>query len=319
MNFPLFLQDSEWDSPVFKVLASNDTGAAAGHQAGIVVPKELRQFFPELNPTDVSPTAPTVDNRLVVELWHKHHYLATVDSRYQFQTWGDTRRPESRLTDNLGPLRNLARGGDLLIMQRHAIELMRYRLILIKQEAAADFIQATTSRWGLLGDSPVTDEILTDAAEELTGSEASDFSLFDQDERFVETRVRRLARTIVFRKQLLRLYEGRCAVCRHALRTPSGLSELEGAHIVPRNLGGTNDARNGLGLCRQHHWAFDKGLIGVDGDRKIIVPDATLRISQNASLSHFHGEPLLEASETHLRAHGSALGWHFENTMVKNH
>jgi putative restriction endonuclease len=149
-------------------------------------------------------------------------------------------------------------------------------------------------------------------------SEASNFSLFDPNESLVETRIRRLARTIVFRKQLLRLYDGRCAVCRHALQTPSGLSELEGAHIVPRNLGGTNDARNGLGLCRQHHWAFDKGLFGIDGERRIFVADASLNVPQNEPLRPFHGKPLLEACDAHLRAHPNALQWHFENTVIKN-
>ena len=101
------LRDAEWDSPFFKVLAANDTGAAAGHQAGIVIPKPLRQFFPELNPAVTSRTMPTVDNRILAELWIGTKHVSTVDSRYQFQTWGGTRTPESRLTDNLGPLRKI--------------------------------------------------------------------------------------------------------------------------------------------------------------------------------------------------------------------
>jgi len=319
MSLLSFLQDPEWDSPFFKILAQNDTGAAPGNQAGIVIPKELRQFFPALNPADTSSNAPTVDNRLTAELWLEGNLLATVDSRYQFQTWGGTRSPESRLTDNLGPLRNLARGDDLLIMQRHAIELIRYRLVLIKQEDATDFLKTITARWGLLGESPVTDQTLADASEELADAEASDFSLFDPAGSVVEARTRRLARTIVFRKQLLLLYEGRCAICQQALQTPSGLSELEGAHIVPRYLGGKNDARNGLGLCRQHHWAFDKGLFGIDGGRRIFVSDASLKVPQNEPLRPFHGKRLLEARDVHLRAHPNALEWHFENTVIKNH
>jgi putative restriction endonuclease len=142
MSVENFFQDAEWDAPFFKLLAANDTGAASGHQGGIVIPKPLRQYFPELNPKEASSTAPTVDSRLWVELWSGTNYLETVNSRYQFQTWGGTRTPESRLTDNLGKLRNIAKGGDLLIMQRHAIEITRYRLVLIKQEDSASFIGA---------------------------------------------------------------------------------------------------------------------------------------------------------------------------------
>jgi hypothetical protein len=34
----------------------------------------------------------------------------------------------------------------------------------------------------------------------------------------------------------------------------------QAAHIVPKNKNGTDDPRNGLTLCRAHHWAFDAGL-----------------------------------------------------------
>jgi len=312
------LRDAEWDSPFFKVLAANDTGAAAGHQAGIVIPKPLRQFFPELNPAVATRTMPTVDNRILAELWIGTKHVATVDSRYQFQTWGGTRPPESRLTDNLGPLRISAQGGDLLILQRHAIEIGRYRLVLVKKEEAETLLVGKTARWGVLEDLPVTDQALSQATNELETHEASPFTIFDSSATFVETRSKRLARTIVFRKQLARLYENKCAICRNALITPLGRSELEGAHIVPRNLGGTNDARNGLGLCRQHHWAFDRGLFAIDAHRKIFVPSSIGKILANEPLMKFQGAPLFEANDVQLRAHKDALQWHFEHTLIRD-
>ena len=48
--------------------------------------------------------------------------------------------------------------------------------------------------------------------------------------------------------------------------------EVDAAHIVPRSMFGSDDARNGLALCKRHHWAFDKGMLGIDDDRKIVVP-----------------------------------------------
>jgi putative restriction endonuclease len=318
MSLIAILRDPEWDAPFFKVLAPNDTGASSGHQAGIVIPKPLRQFFPELNPSDTGPKDPTVDNRILAELWVGEKHIATVDTRYQFQTWGGTRKPESRLTDNLGQLRNVAKGSDLLILQRHAIDLGRYRLMLVKKDNAQDFLKGRSSRWGTLEELPVTDQALSDATKELAAYEASPFAIFDTNAASVEIRSKRLARTIVFRKQLVQLYDNKCAVCRSALMTPSGRSELEGAHIVPRNLGGTNDARNGLGLCRQHHWAFDRGLFGIDEGRKILVPDCVGNLPANKSLKNFNGAPLLEATDRLLRAHEDALSWHRENTLIRD-
>jgi hypothetical protein len=31
----------EWGSPIFKVLANNDTGSAPGHQGGVVIPEVI--------------------------------------------------------------------------------------------------------------------------------------------------------------------------------------------------------------------------------------------------------------------------------------
>jgi len=114
-----FLRDPAWDAPFFKRLAHNDTGQAAGHQGGVVIPKELRNFFPTLDESLASATAPTVDRSLAAEMFIPGRQLTTDVVRYQFQTWGGTRQAESRITDNLGPIRNLAHAGDILIMQRN--------------------------------------------------------------------------------------------------------------------------------------------------------------------------------------------------------
>src|SRR5690606_2532246 len=154
--------------------------------------------------------------------------------------------------------------------------------------------------WGLVDETPVTDSAITQASHELRSNEVSDFALFDPNPTTVESRSKKLARTIAFRKHLIELYDGTCSVCQTALRTPTGKVEMEGAHVVPRTLGGANDARNGLGLCRRHHWAFDRGLFGIDANRKILVPNETTDIVQNAELRDLRGKALVEAKASHL-------------------
>jgi putative restriction endonuclease len=41
--------DEDFDAPLFNVLAHNDTGQAVGHQGGIVIPKDLDPYFPQLS------------------------------------------------------------------------------------------------------------------------------------------------------------------------------------------------------------------------------------------------------------------------------
>lgn len=108
---------TSWDYPFFKVLSPTDTAEGKGKQAGIVILKDLRKFFPDLS-GKASMLNPTPDHRVDVELFDQNKFLSYANARYQFQTWGGTRTPESRLTDNLGPIRSIARGKDILVIQR---------------------------------------------------------------------------------------------------------------------------------------------------------------------------------------------------------
>src|SRR2546423_108058 len=128
-----FLSSEKWDAPFFKRLARNDTAEARGHQAGMVLPKDLREFFPALDERRISTRQPTLDRYIRVEMFSGVKQIATGAVRYQFQTWGGTRSPESRITDGFAPIHRRARGGDILLFQRSAEALDQFRFILIRQ------------------------------------------------------------------------------------------------------------------------------------------------------------------------------------------
>lgn len=320
MALRCFIPSPEWDFPFFKVLANNDTGAASGKQAGVVIPIELRRFFPGLS-GPVSATNPTIDHRIEAQLFIEDVYKATVSTRYQFQTWGGTRKPESRVTDNLKPLRDHASGGDVLIIQRSIDRLDYYRLTLIRK-SHPEFSTVTAlisgRRWGVLHAStpPVSDDDLDSAIAEEKIQEAAPFNLIEPTAGTTTSTVKKVARSIAFRSTVLEQYEETCAVCEEALRTPAGLIEVDAAHIVPRSLMGADDARNGFALCKRHHWAFDKGLFGVDDNRKVLVPKMVSLIAQNSNLKKFHGHPIREAKVVALKVDPRAFAWHRTNLMI---
>lgn len=123
-----------WRAPIFKVLAHNDTGAAPGHQAGFLIPKALRSFMPELSGR-VTADNPTVDKRIQADLFLEDRFVGTVNTRYQFQTWAATRREESRITDELGPIHKQATEGDVLLIQ-NSLYGDRCRLTLVRKTSA---------------------------------------------------------------------------------------------------------------------------------------------------------------------------------------
>ena len=152
MNLDCLNASSEWKSPFFKVLAKNDTGEGKGHQAGVLIPKPLRQYFPTLTGT-TSSTQPTIDQRIYADLYDGNRFLSAVDTRYQYQSWSDTRSHEARITDQLGPIHRIAQGGDVLIMQQSMLTKTRFRLTLVRKSSRYFELIRTTigcRRWGQL-------------------------------------------------------------------------------------------------------------------------------------------------------------------------
>ena len=78
-------------------------------------------------------------------------------------------------------------------------------------------------------------------------------------------------RSAGFRKAIMRLYKYTCAVCQLCIITTDGESATDAAHIIPFHISQSNDVRNGISLCKLHHWAFDIGLISLNTAYRVVV------------------------------------------------
>lgn len=84
-----------------------------------------------------------------------------------------------------------------------------------------------------------------------------------------------------FRQNVVEAYDGTCAVCGQRLldATSGEYFEVEAAHIYPvsgidpadTTEGGPDTIKNGVALCRTHHWAFDNGWFTTTDDYRIDV------------------------------------------------
>lgn len=84
---------------------------------------------------------------------------------------------------------------------------------------------------------------------------------------YMERLVRARLHQPVFRARVLQAYETRCAMCqlRHG-------DLLDAAHIIRDvDKGGLPVVPNGLSLCKIHHAAYDRNIIGVSPDLRIDV------------------------------------------------
>ena len=91
------------------------------------------------------------------------------------------------------------------------------------------------------------------------------------------TATRRRVRDTAFSEAVRQTYNESCAICGTSRETPDGAPEVEAAHIFPKREGGADDVRNGVALCKLHHWAFDTGWLAISDDYEILVQDASER------------------------------------------
>jgi hypothetical protein len=142
------------------------------------------------------------------------------------------------------------------------------------------------------------------------------FNLFAQTE-IVSRTVEAPKRDAAFREVVLGEYKFTCAVCELKFRLDN-LVEATAAHIVPKRKSGTDDPRNGLALCRTHHWAFDAGVFSLNDSCQVLPSEAIRRAdTKNFRLEDLRGKSILLPQNESARPHPEALEWHRTNVWLK--
>ena len=104
--------------------------------------------------------------------------------------------------------------------------------------------------------------------------------------------VQALSRSSAFSVLVRRAYGFRCAMCGAGAKGPNGESEVDGAHIYPKRMKGSDDIRNGLCLCKKHHWAFDVGWISLSENYTLTVNPETPKDPDYSFIHMCHGKKL---------------------------
>jgi len=164
---------------------------------------------------------------------------------------------------------------------------------------------------GLADEHPVLPRTGLADAEPLVGEERAPYVFDDARER-VSAIISRLVRDRVFRRIVLRAYDERCAVTGLKLINGGGRAEVEAAHIRPVQANGPDIVSNGLALSGTAHWMFDRGLIGLEDDLRIIVSRQANDQDGIRSVINSSGRILMPSREAD-RPHPQFVRWHREH------
>jgi putative restriction endonuclease len=93
---------------------------------------------------------------------------------------------------------------------------------------------------------------------------------------------------------------------------------VDGAHIKPFSQFYDDRIDNGLSLCKNHHWAFDRFWFSINDDYTILVSNNLHEDSPHATkMKDFHGRQILLPNNSVHHPRLDAIAWHRQAFLDK--
>ncbi len=123
--------------------------------------------------------------------------------------------------------------------------------------------------------------------------------------------VTRPFRDVAFARQIQTVYDKKCAMTGLRIINGGGRPEVQAAHIRPVAADGPDSIRNGIALSSTFHWMFDRGLISIDDDFRILL--AKGRVPAQAEQMLNPSRTLTVPDDPRAQPHRVFLRYHREN------
>jgi hypothetical protein len=221
------------------------------------------------------------------------------------------------LAMNASLVRCMTDGQPVLVLRQvsdtSSREGSRYRLLGLGAvenfDAATNLFRIRGLEWGeistLLGIG-LSDDLLETA---LRLESLEQWAPFVTENRAVY-QVSRQKRDAAFRSIVLGNYGHTCAVTGQRFHSPHHV-EADGAHIIGKDVRGTDDPRNGIALSKSAHWAFDRGLFTISDQYEVIVnPKISGVSSTRFPALELDRRKISLPSDSCYWPHPDALAWH---------
>lgn len=125
------------------------------------------------------------------------------------------------------------------------------------------------------------------------------------------------SRATAFSRVVRAAYDYRCAACGLRVFLDDGTILVEAAHIIPFNITRDNDPRNGMALCRNHHWAMDAYLLAPvpKNPRPVwrVSNELDRRIEGQTDLLNLDGEAILQPRDPRFHPRDDSLTWRLQH------
>lgn len=113
--------------------------------------------------------------------------------------------------------------------------------------------------------------------------------------------------------QIPRIYNNTCCISGLKIDSKLSFSMIDACHIRPFSESHDDTITNGISLCPNLHRAFDRGIISISNDYKVMVSPLFTEDDNVYGIRQFENKSILLPLNEEHRPFISNLEWHREN------
>jgi putative restriction endonuclease len=117
----------------------------------------------------------------------------------------------------------------------------------------------------------------------------------------------------MFKREIPKIYNNTCSISGMKVDSVFSFSMIDACHIVPFSNSYNDTISNGIALCPNLHRAFDRGLISIDNNYKVLVSQSFRENLTNYSINAFIGRELHLPKNESYHPSKSNIEWHRNN------
>lgn len=117
----------------------------------------------------------------------------------------------------------------------------------------------------------------------------------------------------LFKREIPKIYNNTCCISGMRIDATISISMVDACHIVPFSVSYDDTVSNGIALCPNLHRAFDRGLIAIDENYKVVVSKFFREDETSYSIRAFEGKELRLPKMKSYYPLRENFGWHREN------
>lgn len=118
-------------------------------------------------------------------------------------------------------------------------------------------------------------------------------------------------RSNVFKKEIPKIYNFTCCISSMRVDSIDNVSMIDACHIIPFSESYNDTITNGIALCPNIHRAFDRGILSIDDNYKVILKNNFTEPNRSSyNLKQFEGIKILLPENNYYHPSKESFGYH---------